>query len=423
MDIDPSEGPMKRSIIRRPALSAPRLIGALGAGLALTMGVWLLLAMGNRWASWLAPAPTSASPATRPDDVVAIIDGEAIPTGEWSRTLAIHRTMSRLAGKAEPDPEEVLQQLIDQHLVLRWARSRELSIRPEEAAERLRAMLSAWNVSEPQLDEALGSAGLSRQDLLQEIQRLMRVERALPELQPSPEEWLAQQRARSRISVYRPMAAVEEAVREKRPAESAPTLQASPITTPSPAGPYPDQQAPDFALPDLEGKTFRLADLRGRPVILHFWATWCPVCRQETPALATVDQRYRALGIVLLGINLREHPENVQGFIRSFGPAFPILLDGDGSVATRYQVTGIPTTIFIDPSGVVRARHVGPIPESQWEEYIRRILPHSGDRIAPPDIGEMAPDFALPRENGEILRLSDYRGRSSVVLVFYRSPG
>ncbi len=330
--------------------------------------------------------------------------------------------MNRLAGKAEPNPEEVLQQLIDQRLVLQWAQSRGLSVDPAAASERLKTLLATWNVNEQELDEALRSAGLSRQDLLQEIQRLMRIERALSELQPSPEEWLAQQRAHSRVSVYRSLTAAVELVRKESPTE--PTLTPLPVPTsvPPPAGPYPGQQAPDFSLTDLDGNPIRLSDLWGRPVILHFWATWCPVCRQETPTLEAVHQRYRSRGITLLGINLRERLESVQEFARSFGLAFPILIDTDGSVAGRYQVTGIPTTLFVDPSGIVRARHIGPIQETQWEEYIGQILAHSNDQITLEDAGDLAPDFQLPRESGEIVRLSDYRGRSKVVLVFYRSP-
>lgn len=397
----------------------------MSAGLALTVGVWLLLVFGNRWTLWVSPDRSTVSPTLVPravEDIVAVVNGEPIAVREWARAQAIHRTMNRLAGKAEPNPEEVLQQLIDQRLVLQWAQSRGLSVDPAAASERLKTLLATWNVSEQQLDEALRSAGLSRQDLLQEIQRLMRIERALLELRPSPEEWLAQQRARSQVSVYRSLAAAVESVRAENPMEPALTPLPVPTSVPLPVGPYPGQQAPDFSLTDLDGKPIRLRDLRGRPVILHFWATWCPVCRQETPTLQAVNQRYRSRGIAWLGINLRERPERVQEFARSFGLAFPILIDIDGSVAGRYQVTGIPTTLFLDPSGVVRARHIGPIQETQWEEYINQILAHSNDQSALEDTGDLAPDFELPRENGEIVRLSDYRGRSKVVLVFYRSP-
>ncbi len=415
-------GSLKRRVIseHRP-LSVYGLIGTVGAGLALTIGVWLLFAFGNQWTSYSSPTPPPPirTPGSPSDQIIAVVNGEPIMEPEWARTLSIYQTLSRLAGKAEPDPEEVLQQLIDQRLVLQGMKFMEPSVDQEAAARRLRSLLATWKASEQQLDEALRSAGLSREDVLREIQRLMLIEQALPKLEPSPEEWLAQQRARSRISVYRPIQPPSSQPGQgARENVSSPSLSLSP--TPPSTGPYPGQQAPDFSLVDLNGKPIRLSDLRGRPVILHFWATWCPICRQETPALEAVNQRYRSHGVVLMGINVRERPENVQEFARSSRLTFPVLIDSDGSVAGRYQVTGIPTTLVIDSSGVVRFRHVGPIREEQWEEYLTQVLSGSGKQSSAEE--KLAPDFALPRESGEIVRLSDYRGRSKVVLVFYRSP-
>jgi hypothetical protein len=111
-----------------------------------------------------------------------------------------------------------------------------------------------------------------------------------------------------------------------------------------------------------------------------------------------------------------------QNFTTQFGLTYPLLLDRDGAVSERYQVRGIPTTVFLDADGVVRARHVGPLTEDKFAEYVTPLLISRADPkgLENPSGLRTAPDFSLPRENSETIRLSDYRDKSSVVLVFYR---
>ncbi len=118
-------------------------------------------------------------------------------------------------------------------------------------------------------------------------------------------------------------------------------------------------QAPEFTLKNLKGKSFSLLDFKGKPVIVNFWATWCRPCLKEMPEL---DKLYRAKkddGLVMLGINLKESKEVVEDFIQKNGYAFHFLLDEEGKVSESFQVFGLPTTYFIDGSGVVRHQHMG----------------------------------------------------------------
>jgi peroxiredoxin len=116
---------------------------------------------------------------------------------------------------------------------------------------------------------------------------------------------------------------------------------------------------------------------------------------------------------------VRESAEKVRSFVPQFGLTFPLLLDQDGAMSDRYQVRGIPTTVFLDAEGIVRARHVGPLTEDKFAEYVTPLLTRPPRSLKTSEVSP-AHDFSLPREDGQVIHLSDYRAKSSVVLVFYR---
>ncbi len=118
--------------------------------------------------------------------------------------------------------------------------------------------------------------------------------------------------------------------------------------------------APDFALPSLNGETIKLSDLRGQPVLLNFWASWCGPCKAEMPHLQAVFEEQAGDGLVILAVNLRERRSTVQGFMQEHGYTFPVALDLDGSVAESYRAYSIPVTFFIDSEGIIRLIKVGP---------------------------------------------------------------
>jgi peroxiredoxin len=125
---------------------------------------------------------------------------------------------------------------------------------------------------------------------------------------------------------------------------------------PSPQAGFP---APDFSLSNLDGQNSRLAEWRGQPLVLNFWATWCPPCRAEMPALQAAAQAYRRQGVRVLGINQAEEPAQVVGFMQTLGLDFPVLLDRDAAVSQLYRVRSLPTTFFIDREGVIREIVIG----------------------------------------------------------------
>lgn len=126
---------------------------------------------------------------------------------------------------------------------------------------------------------------------------------------------------------------------------------------------YIGRPAPDFTLPDLDGRPHRLSELRGRVVVLDFWATWCQPCVLAMPLLDKVHHRYRERGVVVCGVNLegRDKADMVKRFVADQGYGFTILAGGmiGNGLDRVYGVTGVPTSFVIDQNGVIRYRHIG----------------------------------------------------------------
>jgi len=135
--------------------------------------------------------------------------------------------------------------------------------------------------------------------------------------------------------------------------------------------------APDFTLDTLDGKKVTLSELRGKIVVVNFWATWCPPCRAETPALEKSYEQYKDSGVVILGANLTNQDlvSKVESFVQEFTLTYPILLDRDGSVGYLYQINGLPTTFFINRQGIIRTAVVGgPMSETFIRSKIEALL-------------------------------------------------
>lgn len=117
--------------------------------------------------------------------------------------------------------------------------------------------------------------------------------------------------------------------------------------------------APEFALRGEDGKTYRLADYRGKVVVLNFWATWCPPCRDEMPSMERAHEKLKGENIAILAINVGEDANTIFAFTGQYPVSFPLPLDVDGSVTRKYPVVGLPTTFIIDPQGNVTYRAIG----------------------------------------------------------------
>jgi peroxiredoxin len=146
-------------------------------------------------------------------------------------------------------------------------------------------------------------------------------------------------------------------------------LVATPWSTAVPASPDKPLQAieslpkaPDLALPDEEGrKTWRLSELRGKVVLVNFWATWCPPCRRELPSMERLWRQFRDAGLVVLGVNVGESSDVVYAFSNGLDEplTFPLLLDEDSSVARSWPVKGLPTSYLVDKRGRIAFGVIG----------------------------------------------------------------
>ena len=141
--------------------------------------------------------------------------------------------------------------------------------------------------------------------------------------------------------------------------------------------PLLDEPAIDFEAEDVNGKAFRLDQLEGKVVLLNFWGIWCKSCRQEIPHLVSLDERLRERGLVVLGADYGDAPEDLPAFIEELGMSYPVLLD-DG-LADDYEVLVYPTSIVIDRAGRVRYRVEGFREKSfrDLERVVKRLLAES----------------------------------------------
>lgn len=137
---------------------------------------------------------------------------------------------------------------------------------------------------------------------------------------------------------------------------------------PAAAGVAPGFSAPDFTLRTLDGRDWSPALARGAPLVLDFWASWCPPCRKELPILDAFAAELGSRGRVV-AVDVAEDPQTVQAFVRETGLALPILLDRQGAVRELYGVRALPTTVFLDARGVVTSVVVGPLTRSSLERH------------------------------------------------------
>lgn len=156
------------------------------------------------------------------------------------------------------------------------------------------------------------------------------------------------------------------------PATHTPVPPTPPPPTRPPVGPGIGQQAPELELPGLDGITYTLGAYRGQTVVLNFWASWCPPCRQEWPELQAFAQEISGTGVTLLAVNVEEPGEIVQRFVGTATLPFPVLLDTGGEVSERYRVLSLPTTFVIAPDGLVRQVVPGSLKRADLERLVGR---------------------------------------------------
>lgn len=180
---------------------------------------------------------------------------------------------------------------------------------------------------------------------------------------PSPRSWWRRRRVRAIGAVVVLAAIVVTVALTNRPADT-PVRRAG-----------GERFAPDFELPDLrdERATIELRSLRGRPVVLNFWASWCVPCRKEMPAFQAVHAR---LGdkVAFLGVNHQDSRDDALDFLRSSGVQYPAAYDPGGKTGAAYALYGMPTTVFVAADGRILATRTGELSEQQLLSAVRDLF-------------------------------------------------
>ena len=157
-----------------------------------------------------------------------------------------------------------------------------------------------------------------------------------------------------------------------------PATPTTPAPTP-PAGevaPVVGKYAPDFTLTTLDGKTVTLSSLRGKPVIINFWATWCVPCAEEMPYFEELSKTWPAKGLEFLSIDYNEKASKVSAYMEYYAYTFPVLLDDKGNVGLKWGIMYLPTTIMIDKTGVIKfMKSISFTSRSELEGEIKLNLP------------------------------------------------
>lgn len=131
-------------------------------------------------------------------------------------------------------------------------------------------------------------------------------------------------------------------------------------------------EAADFSVETLSGEIIKMSELRGQPVVLNFWATWCPPCKEEMPLFDAYAKNF-AGEVFFLAVDAQEEDAVVQSYVDQSGVSLAIGMDRDGNVADRYFVHSFPVTFFIDGDGIIRAQHIGQLNAKLLVKYLAEI--------------------------------------------------
>ncbi len=144
---------------------------------------------------------------------------------------------------------------------------------------------------------------------------------------------------------------------------------------PAPGGDHEPVAVPALELTDLDGHTLSLAGLKGKVVIIDFWATWCPPCREAIPDLIDLKKQYGPRGLEVVGISLDENAERIlPRFVHDFGINYPVVIGSEEIAAAFGGILGLPTTFIVDREGMVRSRFMGYIDRKRMEAALAGLL-------------------------------------------------
>ena len=132
--------------------------------------------------------------------------------------------------------------------------------------------------------------------------------------------------------------------------------------------------APAFTLPTFDGEVLTLAQYRGRPVVVNFWASWCPPCRAEAPVLERIWETYREAGVLVVGVDIQDVEADARAFLQEHTITYPNVRDAEGTTTAAYRVSGLPAIFLIAGDGTMARRKMGPITEPELVAWVDELL-------------------------------------------------
>lgn len=296
---------------------------------------------------------------------VAVVNGDPITEAALEREVGIGRVLYPLlqgvpvgndAQTLERMRSDLLSSLIDEQLLVQAAEEAGLTVSEADLDARVETMSSRIGLSMDDFAGQLSTVGVSMDDLRASLRSTILAERFVSE-NPPPSDVSA----RSTYETWVKALQKQGDIRILTGDSASKTVKMG-------------QPAPDFTLRGPKGETVSLSDFAGHPILINFWATWCPPCRFEMPLLEQTYGKLKDSDLVVLAVDVQEGPELVNPYVEQMGLTFPVALDRAGAVATAYRVTGLPTTVFVDSNGVVTDIHRGALVESVLQQYLDDLL-------------------------------------------------
>jgi peroxiredoxin len=302
---------------------------------------------------WLAN-PNSSIPA----GAVARVNGEYIFQADIEREINLTRVSNELgnANSEIPSAASVLEELINRKMQTQDARKAGIEVASEEVDNALKDVFGRTGITAQRLDEALRKNNLRLDDMRLIIADTIAINKYVATVVVKDAK--SQEEARNLQNDWQTNLALTSRVDRLQAVGSGPA-------------PRTNALAPDFTLTNLDGKQVKLSDLKGQPVMINFWATWCPPCRAEIPVLTQMYKETHADGAYeILGIATQSDEQTISAFAREFDMLFPVMPDAGSQVTSLYHVLPIPTTFFIDKDGIIRFIKSGPVDRPLMEKYL-----------------------------------------------------
>jgi peroxiredoxin len=321
------------------------LLAAGAAGFLIMLGAWM----------WFT-GPLGGVPS----DAVARVNGEFIYQRDLERRMNVTRLFNELAARTDaedPSATNALEQVISDLMQVQDARKAGVTANADEIDSELQQIETSTGRTRAQLEEAAGRYNLTLDDLRGFISDALVIRKYKDEYvlagavdvqdaTNKENEWFTELSNTSRIDRFKPVG----------------------------SGPAPrvGAEAPDFTLADINGNEVTLSSLRGKPVMVNFWATWCPPCRAEIPEIVKLynETGAEARPYEVLGVATQSDNATIKAFSQEFNMTFPLLPDAQSRVVSSYHVLPIPTTFFVDSEGIIRHIQTGPVTRELMERWL-----------------------------------------------------